>query len=221
MSIASEFVTDVYLVSAYDIHYGDVQDGANLPMTPEIIFLDSGGYEKSTDRDYSDVVDSLPAPNQWDIDKLSTVLDAWPNEVPAVFVSFDEEEERKPFAQQVKDARELFKNRLHLNLILLKPETRDQKTLSETIKVAMASAERLGGFDIIGVTEKELGNRMIDRMSQISNLRLSLDAAGVKSPIHVFGALDPLSVCLYFVAGAEIFDGLTAIAQYWWTPAEY
>ena len=28
-------------------------------------------------------------------------------------------------------------------------------------------------------------------------------------PPHVFGALDPLSVCLYFVAGAEVFDGLT------------
>jgi hypothetical protein len=34
-----------------------------------------------------------------------------------------------------------------------------------------------------------------------------LDEAGVKSPIHVFGALDPLTVCLYFVAGAEVFDG--------------
>jgi hypothetical protein len=28
-------------------------------------------------------------------------------------------------------------------------------------------------------------------------------------PIHVFGSLDPVSVCLYFLAGAEIFDGLT------------
>ena len=50
---------------------------------------------------------------------------------------------------------------------------------------------------------------MIDRMSQITTLRLAMDEADVKVPLHVFGGLDPLSVCLYYIAGAEIFDGLT------------
>jgi hypothetical protein len=46
-------------------------------------------------------------------------------------------------------------------------------------------------------------------MVRIASLRRALDDASLRIPIHVFGALDPLSVCLYFVAGAEVFDGLT------------
>jgi len=36
-----------------------------------------------------------------------------------------------------------------------------------------------------------------------------MNAAGVDIPIHIFGSLDPLTTILYFLAGAEIFDGLT------------
>jgi hypothetical protein len=47
-------------------------------------------------------------------------------------------------------------------------------------------------------------------MKTIASLRKFMDAQGLRStPIHVFGSLDPMSVCLYFIAGAEIFDGLT------------
>ena len=51
----------------------------------------------------------------------------------------------------------------------------------------------------------------MDRMVNVARLRAALDAEDVNIPVHVFGALDPLSVCLYFIAGAEIFDGLTWI----------
>jgi hypothetical protein len=84
-------------------------------------------------------------------------------------------------------------------------------TLERALKSATANAEEMGSFDIIGVTEKELGRSMLERMVQIANLRIALDGAGVKAPIHIFGALDPLSVCLYYISGAEIFDGLTWI----------
>ena len=93
--------------------------------------------------------------------------------------------------------------------MLLKPETKTEKTLEETIKSAVANVAELESFDIVGVTEKELGQTMLDRMSQITMLRLAMNEAGVKTPLHIFGALDPLSVCLYYIAGAEIFDGLT------------
>ena len=42
----------------------------------------------------------------------------------------------------------------------------------------------------------------------IYQLRRLLDHAGVESPIHVFGELDPLYTPLYFAAGGEMFDGL-------------
>jgi hypothetical protein len=94
---------------------------------------------------------------------------------------------------------------------LIKPETHEQRTVDAVLKNAIAHVEELGSFDLIGVTEKELGSRMLDRMAQIAKLRKAMDDAGIRAPIHIFGALDPLSVCLYFLAGAEVFDGLTWI----------
>ena len=210
LATAGEFVTEVFLISAYDIYYEHLPRPSDLSCTPDLIFVDSGGYEISTDRDYSSVIDPLPHPEPWATEKLESVFDDWPEQIPAVFVSFDHPDDRKPFANQVADARKLFRNRRqHLTLLLLKPETKAQTTLKETIKSAIANVAELGSFDIVGVTEKELGRTMLERMAQITSLRLAMNEADVKSPLHIFGALDPLSVCLYYIAGAEIFDGLT------------
>ena len=66
----------------------------------------------------------------------------------------------------------------------------------------------LGTFDIVGVTEREIGESIHDRLVNIARLRKLLDTTEVTIPIHVFGGLDPLFTPLYFAAGAEIFDGL-------------
>jgi len=93
----------------------------------------------------------------------------------------------------------------------LKPEKDTQSLLDEVLKSAIADAAQLGSFDLIGLTEKELVRSMLDRMVQIARLRRAMDEVGIKIPIHVFGSLDPISVCLYFISGAELFDGLTWI----------
>ena len=210
LETTSEFLTDVYLVSAYDIYYKHVPPPSELTNTPDLIFVDSGGYEVSTDYDYSSVMVPLPQSELWTSEMLESVYSAWPEQIPAIFVSFDHPERRKPFVDQIADARRLFRRQhQHLTLFLLKPETKEQTTLDRAIKSAVADATELGSFEVIGVTEKELGRTMLDRMAQIAKLRLAMDEAGVTSPLHIFGALDPLTVCLYFIAGAEIFDGLT------------
>jgi hypothetical protein len=90
----------------------------------------------------------------------------------------------------------------------VKPETKEQQYVQ--IPQLLASVQDLAGFSVVGITEKELGNSAVDRMKHVAQLRLALDEVGLKGiPIHVFGSLDPVSVCLYFLAGAEIFDGLT------------
>lgn len=212
LATSGEFLTESFLISAYDVFYGDIPQPRDLPFTPELIFLDSGGYEISTDRDYSSVIDPLPAPEPWDLPKLKSVLNKWPDEIPLVIVSYDHHHERKPLVEQLADARELFRDYpQHLHLLLLKPATEAQTLLEEVIKAVIADATQLGSFDIIGVTEKELGRSMLDRMVQIARLRQAMDDAGVEIPIHVFGSMDPVSVCLYYVSGAELFDGLTWI----------
>ena len=210
LETTNEFLADVFLISAYDIHYGHLPCPTEMSSTPEIIFVDSGGYEVSTDSDYSSVIDPVPNPEPWSIENLESVFDNWPDYIPAVFVSFDHPDERKPFCDQIVAARRLFRGFRHqLTLLLLKPETKNQTTLDSTISSAVANPSELGSFDIVGVTEKELGSKMIDRMSQIARLRRAMDEVQVEVPIHVFGALDPLSVCLYFISGAEVFDGLS------------
>ena len=207
---ASEFLTDVLLISAYDIHYKYLPPPNDLPRIAELIFVDSGGYEISANSDYSTATDGPFRPEPWTKEDLKSVFDRWPEDIPAVFVSFDHPDERKPLAEQVADARQLFRNhRQHLTLLLLKPETPEQTTLKKTIGAAVGDAGELGAFDVIGVAEKDLGRTMMDRMCEIARLRLAMNDAGVDAPLHVFGALDPLSVCLYYVSGAEIFDGLT------------
>src|SRR5207237_2818802 len=69
--------------------------------------------------------------------------------------------------------------------------------------------DELRGFDVIGVTEKELGESLLDRMETIARIRVALDQATIQTPLHVFGSLDPLLSVMYFASGAEIFDGLT------------
>lgn len=212
LNTSGEFLTETFLISAYDIAYQHIPAPNDLPYKPELIFLDSGGYEISTDRDYSSVIDPLPAPHPWNEAMLKAVIDAWPDDIPLVIVSYDHHHDRKPVAKQVAAARKLFKKYpQHLNLLLLKPETVTQTLIVEAARSAIADAAQLSSFDIIGVTEKELGRSMLDRMVQIAKLRRAMDEARVTAPIHVFGALDPVSVCLYYVSGAEIFDGLTWI----------
>jgi hypothetical protein len=207
----SEYITDTVLISAFDIRHGYLPAPAQLPNYPEILFLDSGGYEVSDYVDLSDIEEPQPKREQWSVDLYKSVLAEWPAEKPVVLVSYDHPNERHSFAEQVKAARDLFRpHSNHLRALLLKPETVDQETITETLKTALGKTGELQHFDIIGVTEREVGNSPSSRMLNIAKLRLAMDDAGlVHIPVHVFGALDPLSASLYFMAGAEIFDGLT------------
>ena len=207
---SGEFITETCLVSAYDIHYDLLPKPTELDWKPELIILDSGGYEASRDRDYSAVVELEPKPRSWSHENYRSVLKTWPDEIPGMFVNYDHPDQRQPFPGQVKDARSIVRAwPQHLHCFLIKPETKEQKTIVEPLKTAFANADDLRSFDVVGVTEKELSASKLSRMTEIARLRRALDEADVKAPIHVFGALDPLSVWLYFVAGAELFDGLT------------
>lgn len=203
-NIASDYLTDAMLVSAYDVYHG------HLPKLRSAItgitFVDSGGYETSAFQDLSAVFAQPAGTKPWNETLLRDVYSAWPERIPAVFVAFDR---NRPVRDQISAAHKLLRRHpQHLHAILLKPQTKRGARLA--IGEIVGNAEALGHFHVIGVTEKELGSSMLERMEAIARLRLALDDAGLADrPIHVFGSLDPISVPLYFVAGAEIFDGLT------------
>jgi hypothetical protein len=46
-------------------------------------------------------------------------------------------------------------------------------------------------------------------MRAIAKIRRALDKARMSQVIHIFGSLDTISSPLYFLSGADVFDGLT------------
>jgi len=210
LETTSEWLTDTMLISAYDIFHKQIPSPTKLKCTPELTLLDSGGYEAGVDEDLSSVVVKKHRPKAWSPKNLKAVLDQWPERFAAVFVSYDHPSRRVSLSVQIREAKELFERYpKQMHSILLKPEGTTQRHVGGVLAKVIARPKMLTGFDIIGVTEKELGDSLLDRMERIAELRLALDQDGNTAPIQVFGALDPLSSCLYFVSGAEIFDGLT------------
>lgn len=204
--LATEFLYESMLLSAYDIHYKFLPTPKSA--IAEVTVIDSGGYEVMEAHDLSEPYRYPIDPKPWDVDRYRSVLDQWPEHVPAAAVSFDHPERRIPLEQQVAEAESLFADYPEfLHIFLVKPET-DRQDYIQWKKI-QDIAESLGEFDIIGLTEKELGSSLFQRMRRIAEMRKWLDKADIDAPLHVFGGLDPISSTLYFLAGAEVFDGLT------------
>jgi len=192
------------LISAYDLYHSHLKRPRR--SIANITFVDSGGYETSDYQDLSAVFAQEVKPRAWSEQKLKQIYDAWPDYVPAVFVSYDK---RGSVAGQVRRASALLRGYpQQLHAFLVKPKTQSERWVS--IDDILGNLDVIGRFSILGVTEKELGGSMIERMENIARLRLGLDDASLRQTvIHIFGGLDPITVPLYFLAGAEIFDGLT------------
>lgn len=135
------------------------------------------------------------------------MISAWNAPVPTVLVSFDSPRRHKPLDQQLAGALKL-KDRFPAfpHELLLKPEHKNEFIEVESLQGVL---EHLKEFAIIGFTEYELDDRVISRMEKIAKARRLLDAGGIRAPIHIFGSLDTFSTPMYFLSGAEIFDGLT------------
>ena len=86
LKAAGEFITESYLISAYDISYKLIPRPDKLPFRPNVIVLDSGGYEISKSRDMSDVINPVPGKNVWNAKMLGSIHDAWPKEYATILV---------------------------------------------------------------------------------------------------------------------------------------
>jgi hypothetical protein len=201
----SELIDGATLISAYDLHYRNIKAALEFPS---LIFLDSGGYEASRDKELSDFGDKEHLPSPWSQAMYDAQLVKWKPSVPSVLISYDHPNRRLPIKSQIESARGMARGRNgFLREILLKPETKTQTLLQ--MPDIVGNVHGLADFDVIGVTEKEVGNSIFDRMRNIAVLRRALDRAGLETPIHVFGSLDTVTTPMYFLAGADLFDGLT------------
>lgn len=217
---AREYVTEQLLISAYDISRKRILPGGW--DFADLVFVDSGGYEFGEEMDLSDY---KMEPNgvrrgadgkkeTWTTDDHEETLKNWKFPKSTVLISYDNPRKRVKFRTQINRARRLFKQYPYAaSDILIKAEKKTSSSDPSSGFVCSDGirpfADDLVSFDIVGVTEKELGRSVRERMLNIHKIRTILDEKKPGVPIHVFGSLDPISSHLYFLSGADIFDGLT------------
>ena len=211
MSLTRE-IEESLLISAYDIKH-ELLAGTHAFETgfkesdyarPRLLIMDSGWYEKQGSPQGGPFVDGMAEPRSWEQEDFERVIDSLDQDATPAVVNWDC---REPYEEQIQRARSFFGKHSRLaSVFLLKPP--ENLRFHELDNLTKEQVTLLQAFDIIGVTEREIGESIHDRLVNIAKLRKSIDAAEVTIPIHVFGGLDPLLTPLYFAAGAEIFDGL-------------
>lgn len=205
MKLMGEFITGPILVSAYDIYHKEITHKITFS---ELIFLDSGGYEARYDHDLSEAYGKLHKPKPWNRRFHESALRNWSSKWPTIAVTYDSPAQFQKIGDQVRAAKESKASHpKFLWEVLLKPETKKDKFIA--LEKAIKHVQQLRDFAVVGITEKEIDDSLFGAMTKIARLRAAMDAADVPAPIHIFGSLDPLTSVLYFISGAEIFDGLT------------
>ncbi len=207
LELLGPFIKDSILLSAYDLHHGHLRRPKRFFLGKELVFIDSGGYELSPGFDQTEPVDWGTPKKNFSSDNYLKVLASLPADLPFVIANYDWGTRERPLVDQILAAQRLFcKFPNFLKDFIVKPVGRhhyiDVDEIVRHIKKFLA-------FDILGITEKELGRDLMERLKAVAKLRLAMDREDVRIPIHVWGGLDPLRTPLYFFAGAEIFDGIS------------
>lgn len=201
-------IHDAALISAYDLHHDHLQ---TVPDQQKLLFIDSGGYEAQKDFEALKFGKTDHEPKPWSREFHKAALNRYHEIVPnTILISYDNPNERLPLPDQIYFADLLFSSyRECAREILVKPETPSEELLN--VDSICDKIDSLSSFDIIGFTEKELGASLDERLINVTKIRDALTRLGQDTPIHIFGCLDPLSTPLFYLAGADIFDGLSWI----------
>lgn len=202
-----DHITDASLFSAYDL-----RRGKKAKVTQEeiwgsnVVFVDSGNYEVQHVKDTLNQIHQTKTTKAraWTRQMHSKLIDSLrpPPLAKTVLVNYDE---KKELEKQISSAHSFFaRYGKFASCFLSRPCNNSSQVDMESL---VDNVELLEEFDILGLTEKELGDSLVNRCTNILKLRKALNSHGSNTPIHVFGCLDPLGIVSYFLCGADIFDG--------------
>lgn len=202
---ARKEVSDIYqylqnkikntLFSLYDIHKKYLTD--EVINSPNVLFLDSGSYEYLKYKRAGFKV-------KWSKELYNNALDKINRKKNIVQVNYDIFD---TINKQIDVASDGFKKNYFKDFII-KPNKNQYFIDSFDV---MSNVDKLSGFNLIGLTEKELGDSLLKKCQNIIKIRSGLSEEGLEIPIHIFGVIDPLSIILYSLCGADVFDGLSWI----------
>jgi len=205
LDVLSEVITGPFLLSAYDFHYTNPFPKITFS---ELVFFDSGGYESAIEKEVAEFGLYKPDPFEWSQQKHLEAVQRWDDDIPTVIISYDHPSERVPVEKQIENANNLFRTKSGIiKELLIKPESKDSRRIN--FKRFFENIDKINDFDILGFTEKELGKSILDRMINIAKIRQQLEAHSIEIPLHIFGSLDTITTPLYYISGADIFDGLS------------
>jgi hypothetical protein len=180
--------TDALLISAYDIHHGQIADAEQLRQgfatsaysKPAVLFIDCGWYEIQQGSDAGAPYQQTLEPADWTEERFIETIDGLADDLQAVVVSWDIED--STYGEQIANAQRFFATRRNLSSdVLLKPEGGRRW---HKISGLAGEIEKLRAFDVVGIAEKELGNKLLDRLRTLAELRLMLDDYDVDLPIR-------------------------------------
>lgn len=193
----SKYTSRRCLISAYDVHYAILPPEALFAA--DLLILDSGGYEAYASSE-------LSTPKAWNVEMYEEVLRLAAEGDNVLSVSFDYNTRGWGIERQIAECLALSGKYPQLDWdFLVKPFGFATKVDSEGL---LDHSTELESFAAIGFVEEELGDSLSERAGTIARVRTNLRRLGLDQPIHVFGCLDPMTVPIYFAAGADVFDGL-------------
>ena len=193
------------LVSAHDVSLAGERglEQRLLDVGIPFVVLDSGGYELLERTRAARAQEPT-----WSREIHREAVGRWPrSSIPTLVVSYDDDRDgRSAIPHQIEAAEGLFSDLSGGGrCMLLRTPTDSYLTLDDV----RPHIDALARYDVVGVTEKDIGASMVDRLRFVRSLRSALDTRGVERPLHVFGGLDPFLGPSYLLAGADILDGLS------------
>lgn len=191
-----DHISTASLISAYDLHYGFINE-AEIWVS-DVVFIDSGNYEV----EYLKRVSSKRR-RPWSLSKYVQLIESLKPLTALAIINFDVKQSLK---SQISRASNLFKEfENYASCFLYKPTSNSANFVE--ISSLIKNITLLEPFDILGIAEKELGNSLLRRCENLLKIRKALNDKDFNTPIHIFGCFDPLTVVSYFICGADIFDG--------------
>lgn len=171
-------------------------------------FLDSGGYEIHPAVDVLDL-QGPPGREPWSPELYVATARAHARRGDTL-ISFDDSS--LPIEEQVRLGLRLFDE---VGMPGVRRDLLVHPCGITPSQLAQIVAERSSEFDILGLTEKDIGEPWFLAADFLRDLRDQLNARIDRYlPIHIFGCLDPRTLPYLFFAGADIFDGLAWMRYY-------
>jgi len=191
--------TNNFLISAYDIHNQKpdvkleiISILKELKQKGVLILMDSGNYESYWHKD-----------NDWTISAFEKILKL---ELANIYFSFDDQKiEKKSITEITNSVVKNILSNLKCSDSLITPIIHAKPT--DLGKVCENVVKELHPKHI-AIPERLLGDGIINRIKNLSEIRKTLNNLGEYTPIHILGTGSPFTLMLLVWAGADTFDGL-------------